>query len=233
MDPDASAPDLLAEGWEALQEAAFRIGAYDEAEELLRAALDRAGDDRATEAGILLRLGWLMHFRALDRGRDTAYAAEEDSLFQLALAVFRDIGDDAGMAGAMFGLGLVRQVLRRDSAAAIPYFREALSHAEHADLITRSEIHRHIGFHHVVGDVRLAEARRHLRISQELREEHGDPRWIPGGLVALGELELECRNRDEAVRLLREGVRKAREANLVDERVAMAEEALRKAEAAD
>ena len=232
MDPDASARDLLTEGWEALQEAAFRTGGYDEAELLLREALDRVGDDRVTEAGILLRLGWLMHFQALERGRDTAYAAEELSLFELALAVFRDIGDDGGVAGALFGLGLVRQVLYRDSAGAIPYFREALSHAEHADLITRSEIHRHIGFHHVVGDVQFAEARRHLRISQQLREEHGDPRWIPSGLVALGEVALDCGDREEALRLLRDGVRRARHAGLLAQRVAMAEEALHKAETA-
>ncbi|HEX3593002.1 MAG TPA: hypothetical protein VHV74_25530 [Pseudonocardiaceae bacterium] len=232
MDSEASARDLLTEGWEALQEAAFRTGAYDEAEELLRGALDRVADDRATEAEILLRLGWLMHFQALDRGRDTTYAAEENSLFQLALAVFRDIGDEGGMAGALFGLGLVRQVLRRDSAGAFPYFREALAHAEHADLITRSEIHRHIGFHHVVGDVRPDEARSQLRISQRLREEHGDPRWIPSGLAALGEAELGCGDRDAGLRRLRDAVRQARAARLAPGRVASVEETLREAEAA-
>lgn len=232
MDPEASARDLLTEGWEALQEAAFRTGEYDQAEELLRGALDRVADDHATEAEILLRLGWLMHFQALDRGRDTTHADEENSLFQLALAVFRDIGDEGGMAGALFGLGLVRQVLRQDSAGAYPYFREALAHAEHADLITQSEIHRHIGFHHFVTNAPPDDARTELRISQRLREEHGDPRWIPSGLEALGEAELGCGDRDAGLRLLHDAVKQARESGLAPGRIARIEETLREAETA-
>ena len=66
----------------------------------------------------------------------------------------------------MFGVGLVRQVLGRDSAGAIGLFREALPLAgQHGDLITRSEIHRHIGFYHLVDEKNYDEALRYLRIS--------------------------------------------------------------------
>jgi hypothetical protein len=48
-------------------------------------------------------------------------------------------------------------VLRRDSAGAIPLFREALALAdEHGDDLTRSEVHSHIGFHYLES-VHLAE----------------------------------------------------------------------------
>ena len=56
-----------------------------------------------------------------------------------------------------------------------------------ATCITRSEIHRHIGFYHLVDEKRYDEALRYLRISLELREQHGDARWIPSGTLAIGQ----------------------------------------------
>jgi hypothetical protein len=44
----------------------------------------------------------------------------------------------------------------------------------YGDLITRSEIHRHIGFYHLVDDKNYDEALRYLRISLDLRRRHGD-----------------------------------------------------------
>jgi hypothetical protein len=97
-------------------------------------------------AAVLHQLGMLMHFQALDRGRDATLAADEEALFQQALRLRRAAGDLAGVAESLFGVGLVHQVLRDDSATAIPYFREALPLAdEHAGDLTRSEVHRHVG----------------------------------------------------------------------------------------
>jgi tetratricopeptide (TPR) repeat protein len=236
MQPTESARDLLAAGAHALIEAAFRTGDYAGAETLLRTALAcaRADCDRAAEAGALDRLAWMMHFQAIDRGVDASQADAEEALFQEALAIRRDLGDPAGEAESLFGVGLVQQVLRRDWTAAVPLFRQALALAEErGDALIRSEIHRHIGFFHLVEDVDLDLARRHLRRSLELREQYGDPRWTPGGTLALGQAELVAGRPEEAVRLLRAAVRQARDARLLPERIAQAEEWLRRAEAGE
>ena len=72
-----------------------------------------------------------------------------------------------------------------------------------------------------------------LTISRELRDSHGDPRWIPSGILALGEAHLEFGHRDEAITLLREAVRLAREYRLHPRRIGWAADALRHAESSD
>ncbi len=116
-------------------------------------AAAQASGDRAGEAAALDRLGWLMHFQALDAGRRRP-GPETDAelaLFERALAIRRDLGDLAGVGQSAFGAGLVHQVLLHDWATAVPLFREALGLAEeHGDLLTASEAHRHIGFYFCV-----------------------------------------------------------------------------------
>ena len=65
LDTGQTARDLLAEGSEALLQAAFCTGDY----AIARARLNQAREvahDRAVEAAIADRLGWLLHFEALD-----------------------------------------------------------------------------------------------------------------------------------------------------------------------
>lgn len=232
MTTGESAGKLLAEGAEALLEAAFRTGDYAVAETRLNQAREAAAD-RATEAAVADRLGWLLHFQALDADRDTSRAAEELAFFQQALDIRRDLGDPGGVAGALFGLGLVHQVLREDWATAITHFQEALALAEHADVITRSEIHRHVGFYYLVENVQPDKAVEHLGISLDLRHEHDDKRWLPSGTQALGWAMLVAGRQDEAVRLAREAVDQARAIGLQPSRVADIEESVRKAEAGE
>lgn len=220
------AGDLLAEGAEALLEASFRTGDYTIAQVKLNEARDVV-DDRATEAEIADRLGWLLHFQALDNDRDTSRADEELALFQHALDIRRDIGDLGGVAAARFGIGLVHQVLRRDWDTAISYFREALALAEHADVITRSEIHRHVGFYYMIADPQPGPATEHLRASLELRHEHDDKRWLPSGTQALGWAMIASDRQDEAVRLISEALDQARAVGLRASRIAAIEESLR------
>src|SRR5215472_15962860 len=132
MQLEGSAGELLTAGTEAMYEAAFRTGDYDEAEATLTAALQHAeaDGDQAVEAGALDGLAWLMHFRTLDRDREGADPDTEEALFQRSLAIRRGLGDQAGIAASLFGLALVHQVLRRDSAAAFPYLREAMELAD-------------------------------------------------------------------------------------------------------
>jgi tetratricopeptide (TPR) repeat protein len=140
---------------------------------------------------------------------------------------------DAGTAQALFGLGLVFQVLHNDWMTAMPYFWQALDLVSKpdtaADPYLRSEVHRHVGFYFLVEDVRPPEAVRHLQLSLDLREELADPRRIPSGLQALGLAELNAGNRDRAVELLTRAVAEARAAGLSQQRIEDAEQDLRQA----
>src|SRR5690349_464578 len=149
----------LDDGIEAMTEAAFRTGDFSVAQRLLDDALSTASGP-AAEAAALHQLGWLMHWRALEsivdgQVRESDPDAEE-ALFQRALDLRRELGDRAGAAASLFGVALVRQVLRHDRRGSIALFREALPLA--GDPLTRSEIHRHIGFYHLVEEKRYDEA---------------------------------------------------------------------------
>jgi tetratricopeptide (TPR) repeat protein len=233
METDASAAARLAVGNEAMLEAAFRGADFAPAEEALteaRALAEKDGD-RAGEATALDRLGMLMHFRALGRDFALADTAGEEALFQRALTIQREIGDLAGAADSLFGIGLVHQVFSDDWETAMPYYWEALTLAEeHAGPLTRSEVHRHVGFYYLVSDVQPERALMHLQKSFELRAEHADERWIPGGTLALGEALVAAGRREEGLARLREAVQQARDAGFRPDRVGWMEQTLRDAE---
>ena len=241
--PGRTAPELFAAADEALTQAAFCTGEFTAAGRLFgeaQAVATRDGDLEA-EARAVGGLGMMHHYRniaALVGGQVPADAGivAEDDLMRRALALSREAGDTAGTARALFGVGLVLQVLRRDWDAAMRYFWQALGLAEaleeSGDLYGRSEIHRHIGFYYLVEDVRPREAMRQLGHSLALRERLGDPRRIPSALVALGEAELAAGNFPRALDVLRRAVPLAHEAGLLPWRIADAELNLREAEAA-
>ncbi len=142
----------------------------------------------------------------------------------------------AGSAQALFGLGLVFQVLHSDWMTAMPYFWQALDLVSKPDAAAgaylRSEVHRHVGFYFLVEDVQPPQAVRHLQLSLDYREELGDPRRIPSGLQALGQAELSAGNRDRAIDLLTRAVAEARSAGLAQERIEAAERDLHEASGA-
>jgi tetratricopeptide (TPR) repeat protein len=226
-----------------LTEAAFRTGEFADAERLFGEALTLARNDgdREAEALALGGLGMARHYRNIVKlvaglvPADVDVAAE-DELMRRALAIWQEIGDSAGTARALFGVGLVLQVLRRDWAAAMGYFWQSFGLAEaveeSGDLYGRSEIHRHLGFYYLLEDVRPLEAVRQLEYSLALRERLGDPRRIPSALVALGEAEMAAGNLPRAVELFGRAVTLAREAKLLPWRSQDAEQNLRQAEAA-
>jgi len=228
---------------EALAEAAFRTGEFSGGERAFGWALTMAElhGDRKIEARALGGLGMARHYRCIARliaggAPDDADVAAEQELMSSALAIWRETGDAAGTARGLFGVGLVRQVLHRDWAGAMPYYWQAYGLAEaveeSGDLYACSEIHRHLGFYYLIEDVRPAEAVRRLGYSLALRERLGDPRLIPSGLVALGEAELAAGHPDRAVELLGRAARLAREAGLLPWRIEDAERSLGEAEAA-
>ena len=234
---------LCAAAEEELASGAFCTGEFSDAERLFGEALTLAEQhgDRTTEARALGGLGLVRHQRCIARlvagvAPDGADAAAEEELMRRALAVWRETGDAAGTARALFGMGLVHQVLHRDWAAAMPYYWQAYGLAEaveeSGDLYACSEIHRHLGFYYLIEDVRPAEAVRRLAYSLALRERLGDPRALPSGLVALGEAEMAAGNLPRAVELLSRAVRLARRAPLLPWRIQDAEHALGEAKAA-
>jgi tetratricopeptide (TPR) repeat protein len=242
-EPGKTARQLCAAAEEALTEAAFRSGKFTGAESLFGEALTLAGQDgdRVAEALAVGGLGMARHYRNVARlvgglvPADADVAAEEE-LMHRALTIWQDIGDPAGTARALFGVGLVFQVLRRDWDAAMRYFWPAFGLAEaveeSGDLNGRSEIHRHVGFYYLLEDVRPREAVRQLGYSLALREKLGDPRRIPSALVALGEAEMTAGDLQHAVNLLRRALTLARQADLQPWRIQNAAQALGEAEAA-
>jgi hypothetical protein len=115
----------------------------------------------------------------------------------------------------------------------MPYFWEALTLAEHADVISRSEIHRHVGFYYLVADPQPDKAARHLSTSLELRHQHDDKRWLPSGMQALGSAMLAAGHQDEAVELIREALDQAHVVGLRPSRISGIEESLRLAESGE
>jgi tetratricopeptide (TPR) repeat protein len=243
IQPEWTARQLCTAADEALTEAAFRTGDFTEAERLFGGAqiLAEQVGDREAEALALGGMAMTQHHRNIAKLIDglapaDADVAVEEELMCRALAIWQELGDAAGTARALFGLGLVFQVLHHDWASAMPYFWQSFGLAdaveESGDLYGRAEIHRHLGFYYLVEDVRPAEAVRQLGHSLALREELGDPRRIPSGLVALGEAEMAAGNPQRAVELLSRAATLAREANLQPWRINDAEQSLRTAQAA-
>lgn len=232
---------ILAEGDDALTEAAFRSGDYERARELLESARDEAarGEDVAAQARSLDLLGLLLHYEnigTLMGGSAVSPDAveAEERMFRQALACWQQLGEPVGAAQSLFGLGLVFQVLHSDWMTAMPYYWQALGVVTDpdakADIYLRSEVHRHVGYYFLVEGMQPSEAERHLQISLDLREELGDSRRIPSGLLALGQAMLESGSRDRAVELLRRAVAESRAADLLPDRIREAERALAEAE---
>jgi tetratricopeptide (TPR) repeat protein len=234
---------LLAAADEALIEAGFCTGEFDEARRLAEQAGSSAAarGDKAAEATAAIIYGHVLHYlnvTGLVQGRkpDPKDEAAELAQFERAAVLFGELGDEVGLARAAFGAGLYAQVLRDDWDAAMASYRRAealipaLELAE--DLYTRSEIHRHLGFYHLVADVQPAVAVEHLRISLELRERQEEPRRIPSGLTALAWAEREAGDPARAVELARRAVELSRQAKLHPTWIADAENELALAEAA-
>jgi hypothetical protein len=197
--PGLAARALCAAADEALTEASFLTADFAEAERLFTEARDLAArdGDRDGAALAITGLGMTSHGRNVSRLVDGAAlsdadVAAEEELMRGALAAWRETGDAAGTARALFGVSLVFQVLRRDWDAGMPYLWQAFGLAEaveeSGDLYGASEIRRHLGFYYLYKDVRPREAVRQLGHSLALREQLGDPRRAAEFLYRAAEL---------------------------------------------
>jgi tetratricopeptide (TPR) repeat protein len=234
--------ELLDAAQEAWIESGFCTGDFDGAQRIAEAAYAAAvgQESRAGEALASQLLGYILHYRLItilmagDEIDPVAVPIEQEH-FSHALSLYESLDDAVGRANALFGLGLVEQVLRDDWETAMPYYRAAealLPALESAgDLYTRSEIHRHLGFYHLVVTKQFADAVRELQLSLDLREQDGDARRLPSGLTALAWAERAAGDLARAVDLLTRALSVAREVELMPQRIADTESELREAEA--
>ena len=222
----------------ALAEAYLRTGDYDAVDLIAERALAHAATsgDRKAEAAALSLQGMTLHFRAIDvpaEQRSTIDPRPEETLFERALAVRREVGDVEGIAESLFQLGLVHQVLRQDLEAGAPCFREALALVERVpdvDLLLRSEIHRHVGFDLLLREERHEAALERLRTSLDLRLQLPERGWVVSALIALSLAERLAGRADDAIARSREALELARKEGLRQRFVTGAEDALRAAE---
>jgi tetratricopeptide (TPR) repeat protein len=163
----------------------------------------------AAEADLAVARGKLMHTRfLLQRDQDPAGADEDPAelpLFERAAHLYRALGDIRGAADALFWVGCLHQVIRRDHATAIPVLEQSLELASQAgDKAVMSEALRHLGIvAHACGD--LETARQRLEESTRLRREIGLLAGVASNMVGLAYIAAAQDRADEALALIDEG----------------------------
>ena len=162
----------------------------------------------AVEADLALARGRVMHTRFLaQRDEDPERAAEDPrelALFERAAQLYRQLADVRGEAEALFWIGCLHQVVRRDDQTALPLLERSRELADAArDQRTASEALRHLGIaEHRAG--RLAGARELLEESSRLRREIGQLPGVAANLVGLAYIAAADGRPDDASALLAE-----------------------------
>ncbi|NUT35184.1 MAG: tetratricopeptide repeat protein [Hamadaea sp.] len=163
----------------------------------------------AVDADAALARGRILHGRFLT-ARDTpgSPAAAEDPaelpLFERALAAYRRLGDVRGEGEALFWIGCLHQVIRRDNDTAVPLLeRSGALAAQAGDVATQAEALRHLGVAaHMAG--RLDEARAHLEESTRLRRETGALPGVASNMIGLAYIAAAQDRRADALSILDE-----------------------------
>ncbi|MEU1588847.1 tetratricopeptide repeat protein [Micromonospora sp. NPDC005710] len=150
---------------------------------------DAERDLDAVEADAALARGRILHARFLDeRARSGTAPAENPAelpLFERASELYQTLADTRGQAEALFWIGCLHQIVRRDDATAVPYLERSRDlAAQVGDRSTQAEALRHLGISaHMAG--RLEEARERLEESTRLRREVGALSGVAANMVGL------------------------------------------------
>jgi tetratricopeptide (TPR) repeat protein len=137
------------------------------------------------EADLALARGKVMHARFLEQR--TEEPGELD-LFTRAAELYHRLGDERGEAEALFWVATYHQVVRDDSATALPVLERARGLATKAgDSLTLSYVLRHLGFVEQAAG-RTAAARDLFLESTRLRREIGFHAGVAANLVGLAHL---------------------------------------------
>ncbi|MGC5285243.1 tetratricopeptide repeat protein [Micromonospora sp. DT231] len=143
----------------------------------------------AVEADVALARGRILHARFLTARATGESSPVEDPaelpLFERAIELYEALGDTRGHAEALFWIGCLHQVIRRDNETAVPYLERSRQMAARVgDTPTQAEALRHLGIAaHAAG--RLDEARERLEESSRLRREEGALRGVAANMVGL------------------------------------------------
>lgn len=182
----------------------------------------------AVEADIALARGRILHARFLDERADAGSSPVEDPaelpLFERASELYRALGDVRGEAEALFWIGCLHQVIRRDNETAVPELeRSCQLAAQVGDTPTQSEALRHLGIAaHMAG--RFDEARERLEESSRLRREVGALPGVAANLVGLAYIAAAQDRRADALATLDEahGIAEAHGAHAIVRQIELA-----------
>jgi tetratricopeptide (TPR) repeat protein len=169
---------------------------------------DAERDLDAVEADAALARGRILHARFLNERASTGSSPVEDTaelpLFERATELYRALGDTRGQAEALFWIGCLHQVIRRDNETAVPHLaRSCHLAAQVGDKPTQSEALRHLGIAaHMAG--RLDEARERLEESSRLRREVGALPGVAANMVGLAYIAAAQDRRADALATLDE-----------------------------
>jgi tetratricopeptide (TPR) repeat protein len=184
-----------------LNEQALFAGSADARREASR-ELDRV------EARLEAERGRILHARFLSR-RDRE-DPRELAHFEASLAAARRARDPLLVGWARFWIGIVRQVIRDDHAAALPHFRAAYrAGRDHGSGLLASYAVRHLAFAWETAG-RHADAWRGFQESLELRRAERFWPGVAAALLTLAEIANDHGRHDEARQLLAEGRRTAK-----------------------
>ncbi|MEQ4719461.1 hypothetical protein [Nonomuraea sp. B19D2] len=162
----------------------------------------------AVEADAALARGRILHARFLNERASAGSSPVEDPaellLFERAIELYRALGDARGEAEALFWIGCLHQVIRRDNETAVPELEQSCQlAAQVGDKLTQSEALRHLGIAaHMAG--RLDEARERLEESSRLRREVGAMPGVAANMVGLAYIAAAQDRRADALATLDE-----------------------------
>ncbi len=161
----------------------------------------------AIEADLAVARGQILHGRFLDERAGGGSPVEDPAelpLFERAAELYRTSGDVRGEAEALFWIGCVHQVIRRDNETAVPALeRSGRLAAQVDDQPIRAEALRHLGIAaHMAG--RPEEARERLEESSRLRRQIGALPGVAANMIGLAYIAAAQDRRAEAGSILDE-----------------------------
>jgi hypothetical protein len=160
------------------------------------------------EADTALARGRILHARFLaERARAGSAPVEDPAelpLFERAIELYRALGDVRGEAEALFWIGCLHQVVRRDNETAVSELERSCElAAQVGDKLTQAEALRHLGIAaHLFGQ--LDEARARLEESSLLRSEVGALPGVAANMVGLAYIAAAQDRRADALATLDE-----------------------------
>jgi tetratricopeptide (TPR) repeat protein len=173
-----------------------------------RTAAEQTGDSRA-RAILEMAEGRFTYFTALDGTNEWGLPTEH---LERALQLYKETGDETGVAEALFYRGLVYQ-MQQQTQQAREVFTQAFELTEKtADERMRSFVVRHLGYlQQDAGNI--DQARADFRESLELRQKNDMKVFVPFALIALAEFESEQKNSSTAISLLEQALPLAESGN--------------------